>query len=648
MLLGLSMFCQTTGQNPDEEWRKLDSIAMELPGYLADSSLKYALKALTLAKQTKNDRQLAITYLHLGMLSNELNDFNVAIRYLNQGLFHANNDTTKAAAYTELGRAYDDSSRPDSAIYFILKGLEIHEKFGPEYEAKSLRKLAFSYRSIYEYEKSLGHFKLGLEKEKQAGLDSYIKRSYMNIGLLFQDLKQFDSAIHYYNKSYELIASDDLRGNAVYNNNMATVYIKLGKINKAIPYAEKNLKWKIKLGDQQSLTLAYNILSDIYLQLGDYQKAKDYGLAALQVIDTFPVSRTKLNAHRHLLDAKIMLRDTMDALKLLNSTLAIKNELFEKEKAEAFAEMTVQYDSKKKEYENQLLRTAALADGNTINNQYAIILAGSIVLVLMIALILIVVDRSKQNRIAHIKMTEQKEEIEAQRNQLEEINRTKDRFFGIISHDLRGPVNAFQGLSALTRMYLEQGDKDQIPELIDRMDQSSNRLATLLDNLLNWALAQQGSFPYSPESFKLDSPLNEVLGIFVSSAKAKGITIEDRTDHNTYLYADVNGFKTILRNLLNNAIKYSKKEDSITITGALAGDKYYLRIKDTGAGMNEDQLIHLFDLEKNASMPGTAGEKGSGLGLVLCKELIDLNNGEITVESELNKGTIFTVWFPKG
>ena len=347
------------------------------------------------------------------------------------------------------------------------------------------------------------------------------------------------------------------------------------------------------------------------------------------------------------------LNDFNGAKTYLNLALTLaKNDTIKEaiytELGRAFAEATVQYDASQKEDENQRLRNAALADDNTISNQYAIILAGSVVLILLIALVLIIGDRSKQNRLAHLKMSEQKEEIEAQRDQLEEMNRTKDRFFGIISHDMRGPVNAFQGLSALTRMYLEKGDQRRIPELIDKMDASSNRLSRLLDNLLNWALTQEGSFPYSPERFTLKDRLHEVLDIFPLSAKAKSITIEDLTDHSLAIYADPNGFKTIVRNLINNAIKYSQKGDAIKIKSFKEDELVSVQVCDTGAGMPPEQIERLFNLETNTSTPGTSGEKGSGLGLVLCQELIDLNKGKIGVKSELHKGATFTVSFPKG
>ncbi|MEM9391507.1 MAG: tetratricopeptide repeat-containing sensor histidine kinase, partial [Bacteroidota bacterium] len=635
-------------QNLTTQWHRLESLAPETPKRFADSARNYTLQALAIARQNDNERQLAITYHKLGKFSNELRDFDGAITYLNLGLDHAKNDTVKAAIYIALGRTYSDLLKPDSAIIYTFRGLEINKRLGPEYEAKSLRRLAFCYRTMVKYDTSLSYLKRALEKEKQAGLDSCVKRSYMNIGLLYCDREQYDSAMYYFNKSYALISSNDIRGNAIYNNNIAITCLAQGNIKQAILYAEKSLEWKIKLGNHESLTFAYNILSDLYLELGDYQKAEDYAWSAINTIDSFPASRAKFNAHRHLLKAKIKLRDTTGALKLLNTTLAIQDELYEEDKARTSTKTTVQSDDGKKEYENQLLRNAALADDNTINNQYAIILAGSIVLILLVALVLIISDRSKQNRIAHLQMSEQKEEIEAQRNQLEEMNHTKDRFFGIISHDLRGPVNAFQGLSALTRMYLKKGNKDQIHALIDKMDSSSNRLSRLLDNLLNWALTQEGSFPYSPERFTLEDRLHEVLDIFPLSAKAKGISIEDLTDHSLAIYADPNGFKTIVRNLINNAIKYSKKGDTIKIKSFKEGELVSIQVCDTGAGMSPEQIEHLFNLETKESTPGTSGEKGSGLGLVLCQELIHLNKGKIGVESELYNGTTFTVTFPKG
>ena len=303
------------------------------------------------------------------------------------------------------------------------------------------------------------YFNLTLKKEYEAGLDDKYKRSYMNIGLLFHDMGLQDSAIHYFNKSHELMDDLDIRGQAIFNNNMASSYLKQGDPLSALPYAQENLALKMELGDQRSLANAYNILSDIHLRLKNPINAYKYASQAMVAIDTLPVTNTKINTYRYLIEAKIILTDTVGTLELLNTLLEMKEQLYEEEKTMAFASMTTKYDSEKKEYENQQLKNVVEADGIIINNQYAIIMAGSIVLVLMIALILIVADRSKQNRLAHIQMSEQKEEIQSQRDLLEEMNRTKDRFFGIISHDLRGPVSSFMGLSALTREYLENGDQ---------------------------------------------------------------------------------------------------------------------------------------------------------------------------------------------
>ncbi len=638
----------SSDQEQKHSWKELDSMARSLPSHRLDSAEYYATQALELAKRDGLNGQMAKSYATLGRLNIESNNFRQAISLLNKGLEYASNDTIKADLYNALGRAYDELAKPDSAIVFILKGLEIYENFEPSYRARSFRNLGFVYRSMLEYEESLNFFKKERDIEQQFGLNDAYKRTLMNIGLLYYDMDQYDSAINYFDQSFALLDEErDAKGFAVYYNNMAASYMDMGQLEKALPYAKENLKWKKKLGDTESLAIAYNILSNLYYELNDFTRAETYASEAVMLTDTLPPSTAKLNALRCLVHAKIRVGDTTGTVGLLEKATDVSNELFEAEKTKAFAAISVQYEADRKEIENQLLKSNASSSQKTIRNQYFVILGGGILLLVLVTLIIIVWDRNKLIRSTHLQLNRQKEEMQAQKDLLEEVNRTKDRFFSIISHDLRGPVNSFQGLSALIKIYLENGQTEQISELIHAMDQSSQRLAGLLDNLLNWALTQEGAFPYNPESFELKPVILEIFNIFQSAAKAKEITVEHDIDPDFTVFADQNGIKTVLRNLLNNAIKYSKRGDRILINSTKTAESTIVSIKDTGIGISSTRLSCLFNMEKSTSLPGSAGEKGSGLGLVLCKELVDLNKGKIWAESEEGKGSTFFVELPR-
>ena len=232
---------------------------------------------------------------------------------------------------------------------------------------------------------------------------------------------------------------------------------------------------------------------------------------------------------------------------------------------------------------------------------------------------------------------------------LKEINaqkKLKDKFFAIISHDLRGPVNAFHGLTDIMKMYVKKGQFEELESMLDLIDSSTSQLSRLLDNLLNWASQELSEIPYNPEKISLKEMVVELLEIFQSAATAKSIDLVDETTENAIVWADKNTIMTILRNLINNALKFTNDNGSITIKSAIQDQKVAISIIDSGLGMSEDTLESLFSLTEGSSSYGTHGEKGVGLGLKLVKEFVTLNKGSITVKSEEGKGSEFTVLLP--
>ena len=244
------------------------------------------------------------------------------------------------------------------------------------------------------------------------------------------------------------------------------------------------------------------------------------------------------------------------------------------------------------------------------------------------------------------KLSATKKEIAAQKMELEQLNDTKDKFFSIIAHDIRSPISALNGIGEQMAFYLKKGDERKLNRLTERVDSTSNRLSRLLDNLLNWALLQKGTIPYHPEKMAISTIVEENMALFAPLAISKEVQIENFVDDAAMVFADNTAVSTIVRNLLNNAVKFTSKGDKISFSNRVEEDKIWLTIKDTGMGMPEEKLNALFGLEIK-SKKGTAGEKGTGLGLVLVKELLELNKGGIVVNSQEGQGSEFSFHLPK-
>lgn len=239
------------------------------------------------------------------------------------------------------------------------------------------------------------------------------------------------------------------------------------------------------------------------------------------------------------------------------------------------------------------------------------------------------------------------QEIKQFSQQLSDLNKTKDKFFSIIAHDLKNPFNSLLGFSEiLTTEYDDISDEEKLLYMteIRKVSKSSYQL---LENLLSWARAQTGKIQYEPSELDLKYLLKEVINLVALQATAKNIKIELIFEEDFVIYTDDDLIMTVVRNLLTNAIKYSKRNSVIEVDAKLLDDYYLqLSIKDYGTGIPKEIIDSLFDIGRGESKPGTSNEKGTGLGLILCKEFIELNKGKIWFENNSESGATFFVSIP--
>ncbi len=230
-------------------------------------------------------------------------------------------------------------------------------------------------------------------------------------------------------------------------------------------------------------------------------------------------------------------------------------------------------------------------------------------------------------------------------DELKRKAQNKDKLFSIISHDIRSP---FQALLQFSKMLSEDIDflsKEEIKEISARINSSSNNIYNLVENLLQWARLQSKIIEVSPDLFNIYEMFIEVKQLYNHAASKKGIEIQLNFDKNTEIFADANMINVVARNLISNAIKFSYENSKIEINAVENSHSTKISISDTGTGLSEDEIKKLFREDKVFSKEGTKNERGSGLGLLLCKEFIEQNGGKIWVESKINLGSkfIFTV-----
>jgi PAS domain S-box-containing protein len=237
-------------------------------------------------------------------------------------------------------------------------------------------------------------------------------------------------------------------------------------------------------------------------------------------------------------------------------------------------------------------------------------------------------------------------ELRKARALLQEANDAKDKFFSILAHDLKNPFNSLIGLSDLLIEDYNNFSEKEILDMLHRIRQTSEITYSLLENLLDWSRMQSGAIIFSPEFVNLSELIDDIIDLNLSHAYSKNISLENRTPQFLMLEADKNMLRTIFRNLISNAVKFTGNGGKVIISGEVKDDKVVVNVKDSGIGMDGPTLEKLFKISEKVKTYGTNEESGTGLGLVIVREFVEKHHGNIAVQSLQGKGSEFTVVFP--
>jgi signal transduction histidine kinase len=239
--------------------------------------------------------------------------------------------------------------------------------------------------------------------------------------------------------------------------------------------------------------------------------------------------------------------------------------------------------------------------------------------------------------------------IESQKNELEILNNTKDKFFSIVAHDLKSPLNSLKSFSTLLIDHFDHLNKDEILNMSRQLRTSVDNTIKMADNLITWARIQMNDYQYNEEVFKVKDIASNICEVYKNIALEKGIDLSYSVGESITIIGDKNQIEFIIRNLVNNAIKFTHKNGLVSLTAKLlSSGEVQISVSDNGVGISDEAKSKLFSISKTQSTNGTAGEKGSGLGLMLSYEFVKLSGGQIEIESNVSKGTTFHTKFKSG
>jgi len=384
----------------------------------------------------------------------------------------------------------------------------------------------------------------------------------------------------------------------------------------------------------------------------------------LDLLAKVALSQNKINIARDYSDLSYELATASKNTTLMIESSKIRENILEQQKEYklAFEVSKAHAWYEKKFYSKKRLENQVKMEGNFLNKEkemrilllneknatleskrtYIIIAAFGFSILSLLAIWFFYRTRVKNEII-----TQQNIAIANQNQELEKLNVTKDHLFSILGHDLRKPAIAFRGISKKVNFLLKKEQYDTLSKFGDEIENEATSLIQLTDNLLNWALSQKDALSYQPMAMNGNELANEITELYKNAAVQKKIEIKQKIEKDLKVFADPNAIHTILRNLIDNAIKFTNEGGLVTLEMKDLTNETEIKISDTGVGIPNSKLQSIFELRDNKSEKGTAGEKGTGLGLHLVKELVTTNKGTIEVESEIENGTVFTIRLPK-
>ncbi|MFY0625426.1 MAG: hypothetical protein JXR07_03965 [Reichenbachiella sp.] len=568
---------------------------------------------------------------------------NISLKYAQElielGLSQSNNRWAYTG-YLQKGHSLRLQGNLDDAIsaYFLsvkaAKSINFSSGVGG-----ALLSIGEVYANNNDHEKGIKYRRDAILVLRQTSDSLTLAGALMNTGYGYYLIQEYDSALIYYEESGRIYQNIEFLLGKAYNlGNAGLVYAKIGHFSRAEAQLIEAIAILNDMEDSYAITEFEIEIADILIQKKQYNQAEKHLLEALAYAQKDGLQERIRDASLKLSELYEIKEDFKRAFEYQDQYLSYRDSINNEDVIRKMADLRTEFEVGQKQIEVDLLSQEAKTQ--------RVILWGVIVVLVLVFILAYVLYKLYRLRVRAIKIAKRRRQIiTAQRNELEALNTTKDKFFSIISHDIRAPVNNFQGVSQLINMYIESGETHELARVTKMMDKSSAELSTLLDNLLDWAMSQQGNFPYKPESFNLTEVCVSNVGMMENLATAKEIKLIQELD-DVSITADRNSVSTIVRNLVSNAIKFTNKGGEVKISLIKIDSQVEIEITDSGIGIPQDKISSLFGFKGERSRWGTAGEKGVGLGLNLVHEFVVFNNGEIEVESEEGKGTTFTVTLP--
>ena len=624
-----------------------------------NQALRYINETARLSKELNYTKGLAESNYFRALIYTERNDYFNAIDNYNKSrtLYLQIQDTVGIAKVSNsIGLIEIKRGNYTLGLQNSLSAIEIFEEQHLYEElSTAYNNLAEAYHKTNQIDKAIEFNFKALDIRKQIKDKDGIKSSTKNIAELYSLLKEHRKAIEYYEKALDILnpkTDQDLRGEIL--PKLGSEYLRFKEYDKASEYLVEGLKYNRKQNNKEGILRALNAIGNLNLQkknvkLAEKQLNEAYSIALkidnkTELLENYKL-HIALDSTRGYFENAFFWQNKFHGLK--DSLLKVEQPIFP---TNVDPLDFTENNTKSKEIPTISEKQLPVAMSSWFDNswiKYALITALLLSLALVAYSLLKTNTYKKELEKQKEKFAQEEERTEAileQTHHLEEVNQVKDKLFSIVSHDLKDSISSIKAFLDLLKE--DSISKDEFYELIPELSENANNANSLLFNLLNWSKSQMQNLEPKPEMFNIQDVFHDKIALVEQKVEDKRIVLIDESQRD-FVYADKSMVEIVIQNLITNAVKFSRTGDVITISNLDVNGKSLICIEDTGVGIAQENIDKLFASHKNFTTTGTKNEKGTGLGLTIAKDLVELNNGRIWVESNQNVGSKFYVELPK-
>ncbi len=603
---------------------------------------------------------VADSYYLLGSTERDLGNYDDALTYVKLALdqyIKLGDDKRTVRAYLKIGHIYKLKGNNELALNYYRKGLTLASNTqDTARRIKALEKIGVLYKNLMEYDKALEFLSEAKELAEQNGTFAEYGNILRGLGSVHNRKRDFEEALKWYWAAYKISEeTNDLRLKLICLNSIGNIHkrkkdydLALANFEEALQIADENNFYHDKMVSNSNIGISH-------AYLGNYGKAisiLNESVIMAKEVDSYSALS---DCYEYLTVTYRLMNDYKNAFRYADLHMRVKDSLFSQSISSKLAEMKAEYQNEVKEREIEILKSKnklSEVELESSKNMTNMLIVLSIVLIFSGGLLLFLYRNKKnsnkelENKNIEINSLNSQLKLQNQRlvtseNHLKSANNAKDKFFSIIAHDLKNPIQAVKGYTEMLREDFEEFSEREKLEIIDSIYEATEEQLKLLQNLLTWARSQTGRIEFQPQRVNLLELTTEAIKPIQQIAYQKQIRINSYINPEIFVNADMEMMSTIYRNLVSNAVKFTFPGGTINITSRDSSGFVENVIEDSGVGMDSKTLQKLFQVDSHISTKGTSNESGTGLGLLICKEFVETNGGRIWVESEENKGSRF-------